>query len=64
MMNNYVEKLYFKDMYFEIVYGLDVSGQYSLVYDLVVFFCVIIYGEFEFYYMYSEKSFIWNGIIQ
>jgi len=63
-MNQYVVKLGLKNTHFETVHGLDAPGQYTTAGDLAKLSRAIIYGEPDFYQMYSEKSLSWNGITQ
>ncbi|EXU76320.1 serine-type D-Ala-D-Ala carboxypeptidase DacD [Erwinia papayae] len=63
-MNQYVQKLGLTNTHFETVHGLDAPGQYSSAGDLAKLSRAIIYGEPDFYQMYSEKSLTWNGITQ
>lgn len=63
-MNHYVQKLGLKNTHFETVHGLDAPGQYTTAGDLAILSRAIIYGEPDFYQMYSEKSLTWNGITQ
>lgn len=64
LMNHYVDKLAMKNTHFETVHGLDAPGQHSTARDLAILSRAIIYGEPDFYQMYSEKSLTWNGITQ
>ncbi|MCX8966962.1 serine-type D-Ala-D-Ala carboxypeptidase DacD [Erwinia psidii] len=63
-MNQYVQKLGLANTHFETVHGLDAPGQYTTAGDLAKLSRAIIYGEPDFYQMYSEKSLTWNGITQ
>lgn len=63
-MNQYVQKLGLNNTHFETVHGLDAPGQYTTAGDLAKLSRAIIYGEPDFYQMYSEKSLTWNGITQ
>ncbi|KAB8307386.1 serine-type D-Ala-D-Ala carboxypeptidase DacD [Erwinia endophytica] len=63
-MNQYVNKLGLTNTHFETVHGLDAPGQYTTAGDLAKLTRAIIYGEPDFYRMYSEKSLTWNGITQ
>lgn len=63
-MNQYVQKLGLSNTHFETVHGLDAPGQYSTAGDLAKLSRAIIFGEPDFYQMYSEKSLSWNGITQ
>ncbi|MGE9549706.1 serine-type D-Ala-D-Ala carboxypeptidase DacD [Erwinia amylovora] len=63
-MNQYVQKLGLTNTHFETVHGLDAPGQYTTAGDLAKLSRAIIYGEPDFYQMYSEKSLTWNGITQ
>jgi len=63
-MNQYVNKLGLTNTHFETVHGLDAPGQYTTAGDLAKLTRAIIYGEPDFYRMYSEKSLMWNGITQ
>ena len=63
-MNQYVQKLGLTNTHFETVHGLDAPGQYTTAGDLAKLSRAIIFGEPDFYQMYSEKSLSWNGITQ
>lgn len=63
-MNHYVQKLGLTNTHFETVHGLDAPGQYTTAGDLAKLSRAIIFGEPDFYQMYSEKSLTWNGITQ
>ena len=63
-MNQYVQTLGLTNTHFETVHGLDAPGQYTTAGDLAKLSRAIIFGEPDFYQMYSEKSLTWNGITQ
>ncbi len=64
MMNQYVSKLGMQNTHFETVHGLDAPGQHSTARDMAILSRAIIWGEPDFYKMYSEKTLTWNGITQ
>lgn len=64
MMNQYVSKLDMRNTHFETVHGLDAPGQHSTARDMAILSRAIIWGEPDFYKMYSEKTLTWNGITQ
>lgn len=64
LMNGYVKKLGLINIIFQMVYGLDVLGQFSIVCDMVLLGKVLIYDVLEEYVIYKEKEFIFNKICQ
>ncbi|MDA7742056.1 D-alanyl-D-alanine carboxypeptidase [Francisellaceae bacterium] len=64
MMNQTAQQLGMKNTHFENANGLPAKGQDTTAFDIALLARAFIHNFPEYYKIYSQKSFTWNGITQ